>query len=736
MKPASRQPAAKAADPQALQAVGVCIFLVLAVWAVFGQTAHFQFIDYDDPANVYSNPVVRQGLSANSVGWAFTHVQVANWIPLTTLSHMLDCQLFGLNAGGHHLVSVLFHAATAVLLFLVLRQMTGSLWRAAFVAAVFAVHPLRAESVAWVTERKDVLSAFFFVLAIGAYIRQVRRPSRAGYVAVFLLFALGLLAKSMVATLPFVLLLLDYWPLGRFHNAREFLRLAREKIPLLALSAGSCVATALVPGLVTSSSSYFPPPPLLARIGNAIVACVVYLEKLVFPSGLATPYATVHYRQPLATVCLAFILVAAISMGAIMWRKKRPYLLTGWLWYLGMLFPVAGIIQLATHVTHADRYTYLPGIGLTIAVTWAVADWSAGWQHRRVILAGLMTAAIGALTVCGHIQTSYWKDDATLWTRTLACTTDNFVALNNMGTYLVQQGKLDNAIADFQKSLDIAPENAEAINNLGNTLFVKGADQAAIAQYQKALQIQPDNSRAENNLGKVLLKLGRVDEAIAHYRKSVQLNPDEEGTRVNLGQALLKKGDFAGAMACLDKAAAASVNPLGSWTTLGNDSLQQGNWQAAILCYQRALEINPRSTDLRASQAGAFVNNGQIKEAIGCLEKALEVNPDHVPVLNNLALLLGTTPDPSLRDGAKAVALATRASQLSGDRNPAVLHSLATVYAEEGSYGMAVATARRALELAVEQKQDALAAALRAQLKSYEAKAPPPDAAQGAGDLK
>jgi tetratricopeptide (TPR) repeat protein len=746
LKPADLQTTRKARDPQAALAVCVCVFLALAVLAVFGQTARFGFVDFDDRENVSANPMVAQGLSFKAVGWAFSHVQGFNWIPLTTLSHIIDCQLFGLRAGGHHLVNVLFHAATAVLLFLVLRRMTGSLWRSAFVAAVFAVHPLRAESVAWVSERKDVLSGFFFMLAIGAYVEYVEkrkaesRKQRFFYALTLLFFALGLLAKSMVATLPCVLLLLDYWPLGRMKGMQNaecgmqnaecgerktpgapFWGLVKEKIPLFALAAGSCVAAALVPGLVITGADRIP---LLERIGNAVVSYAVYLGQMVFPAGLAIPYPNPPNGRPMWKVCLAFALLAAISAGVTVWRKNRPWLLTGWLWYLGMLLPVIGIIQISTAATHADRYTYLPGIGVAMAATWAVADWSAGWKYRRAALGGAMAAAIGALAVCGHIQTSYWKDSQSLWTRALACTSGNSVALNNQGTLLVKQGKLDEALAQFQQSVRIAPDNAEALNNLANVLAAKGADEAAIAQYQKALQIQPLYADAQYNLGNVLRKQGRLDEAIAHYRKAVEILPDNAAAQNNLGQALLLKGDLNGAMACFEKTAAMSPDALAGWLDLGNGFLQKGDWDAAIACYRQAVKINPRSADICANLGLAFARKGEIKSAMDSWQQALEISPNQFSVQNNLAWLLATTPDPSLRDGAKAVALATQASQSSGGGNPVILHTLAAAYAEQGSYGLAAATARRALELAGQQKQDALAAALQQEIKLYEANTP------------
>jgi Tfp pilus assembly protein PilF len=556
----------------------VCLFLVAIIWAVFGQARHFEFVNYDDRENVYENPVVEKGLSMQGVGWAFTHAQVANWVPLTTLSHMLDCQMFGLDAGGHHLVNVLWHAANALLLFLVLRQMTGSLWRSAFVAAVFAVHPLRAESVAWVSERKDVLSGFFFLLTIGAYVRNVRRPSRAGYVVTVLLFALGLTAKSMVATLPFVLLLLDYWPLKRFDNWREFLRLLPEKIPLFALAMGACVATSLVPDMqiILTNAHHLP---FFERLGNALVSYVVYVRQMVFPSGLATPYPIVPNGQPPWKVCLAFVVLAAVSAAMLAWRKKRPYLLTGWLWYLGMLVPVIGIIQISPDAAHADRYTYLPEIGLAVAGIWAAEDWSAEWKHRRLVLGGLMTAVIAALAVCAHIQTSYWKDGESLWTRALACTSSNSVAHNNMGLAFAKNGEVEKAIGQFRQALEIHPDDGEVRYNLGVCFFVKGDLDEAVTQYRKALETAPDNAQIHNNLGTALFAKGFEDEAIVQFHKSVEIQPGYADAHYNLGNALLKHGKL-------------------------DEAIEQ---------YRKTLEINPDYEQARYNLEGALFLKGDIK---------------------------------------------------------------------------------------------------------------------------
>jgi protein O-mannosyl-transferase len=696
MKPAElkrKQPTMKTKPPTG-QVAGVCVFLVLAVLVVFGQTAHFNFVNYDDEENVYLNPVVAKGLSAKAIGWAFTHAQASNWIPLTTLSHMLDCQLFGLHAGGHHVVNVLWHAGNAVLLFLVLRQMTGSFWRSAFVAAVFAVHPLRAESVAWVSERKDVMSGFFFILTIGAYVRYARQPSGVGYGAVILLFALGLLAKPMLATLPFVLLLLDYWPLARWRDWRQFGRLVGEKIPLFALSAASCVAAALVPGLLITDSHRLS---LLERIANALVAYVVYLRQMIYPAGLAALYPIVPSGQPLWRVSLAFVLLAAISAGVVAWRKQRPWLLMGWLWYLGMLFPVIGIVQISNAAAQADRYTYLPEIGLAIAGTWAIADWSARWENRQLVLGGLMGAVIGLLMVCGQRQTSFWRSGESLWTRALACTSGNSLAHLYLGAALAREGQSELAIEHYRTALAIAPDNLAALNNLGTALAQegsapgsKGKVEEAMACFRKALQIDPASKVSHYNLAVALSSKGETEEAIAEYRKTLAIDPNLIEAHLNLGNALRKSGHV----------------------------------DEAIAQYQKAVEISPDHAAARGKLAVALLGKGEMEEAIAQFRKALEINPDQADVQNNLAWLLATTAQASLRDGARAVALASLANQSSGGGNPIILRTLAAAYAETGRYGDATATARRALELAKAQKNGDLAAKLPKEIKLYEADMP------------
>ncbi len=775
---------------------GVCLFLAAIVWLVFGQTLGHEFVSFDDGIYVYENPVVQKGLTWEGFRWALTYGSIGHWHPLTWIFHMLDCQLYGLSPRGHHLTNVLLHTATVILLFLVLRRMTGFLWRSAFVAAVFAIHPLRVESVAWIAERKDVLSAFFFMLTLWAYTRYAqgrssveRRASSAGtsslaldplarrseakmarlstlgyYLLVLFFFALGLLSKNMLVTTPFVLLLLDYWPLNRLSSfsPRVLLRLVAEKIPLFILTIGSCVATALVPEKVTADNSLF----FGLRMENAVVSYVTYLWQMIYPSGLACVYPNPANYLPLWQVAGAVGLLLAISVVAWTFRRTRPWLVVGWLWYVGMMIPVIGIVQIS-YYAHADRYTYLPQIGLYWLLAWAAAELSAGWRHRRVLLGVCSTIILVALIFCARTQASYWRNSETLWTHTLACTAGNYVAYNNLGSVLLQKGKGNEAIAQYQKALEINPDYADAHYNLGNILCQKGRVDEAIAHYQKALQINPDDAEVHNNLGLALLQKGNVDEAIAQYQKALEIKPDYAGACYNLGEALFQEGKLDEAVAQYQKALqikpdyaeahdslanallqkgqvdeaiahyqkALKIKPgyAGACYNLGNALCQKGRVDEAIAYYQKALAIKPdyaeahdnlgnalcqegrvdeaiahyqQALQIKPGYANARINldNAQIKkgrrDAITRCQKALQTKPDSVEDLNNLAWLLATCPDARLRDGVQAVNHAERACELTHYGVTPLVGTLAAAYAEAGRYDDAMAAAQKACALA------------------------------------
>jgi tetratricopeptide (TPR) repeat protein len=478
-------------------------------------------------------------VTVEGIAWAFTQTHAANWHPVTWISHMLDCQFYGLNPRGHHLTNVLLHIATTILLFLVLRQMTGSLWRSAFVAAVFAIHPLRVESVAWVAERKDVLSGLFFMLTVWAYVRYVRERSPVRYGLMLLLFALGLMSKPILVTLPFVLLLLDYWPLNRFdvvrNRSENFFQISRrvilEKLPLVALAAASGAATILAQ---KGSLQTFVGIPLSLRVGNAFASYAAYLRQMFWPVDLAVLYPFTD-RNIAVWGAVSFALLIGISAGVFFLRSRR-YLVTGWLWYLVMLGPVIGIIQVGNQA-RADRYTYLPQIGLYLLATWLAADLCAGWRHRRLFLGTLALVILGPLAFAARTQASYWQNSQSLWTRAVACTSDNAIAHTNLAEAFFQKGRMDEAVEHAQKALQIDPNQAVAHAALGLAFLQKRRLDEAISHLQKALEIMP-NAAAHTNLGVALMQTGRIDEALAHYRKAVELNPEAVDAQSNMAWAL------------------------------------------------------------------------------------------------------------------------------------------------------------------------------------------------------
>jgi Flp pilus assembly protein TadD len=705
----------------------VCLVLTALTFAVFGQTLGHGFVNFDDDDYVVGNPVVTRGLTFPGVVWAFTHIHASNWHPLTWLSHMLDCELYGLQPGGHHLTSVLLHTATVIALFLVLWQMTGALWRSAFVAAVFAIHPLRAESVAWVSERKDVLSGFFFMLTLYAYARYAEarmsgcklqvggckspekknvRPSTLRscpapppgpvkpatedgstfnlqpwryYALALFLFALGLMSKPMLVTLPVVLLLLDYWPLRRTGPLR---RLALEKLPMLALSGLSGAVTLLAQSRAMKSFEMFPLP---TRGLAALLSCRVYLVQMVYPVKLAAFYPLPRDLSVWDGVLAAMVL-GVISAFAWRARRARPWLLVGWLWYLVMLAPVVGIVQVGDQA-HADRYTYLPQIGLGIAVTWLSADWLARRQTTQTVIGCLMAGVLGMLMVCAWSQTASWKNSESLWRHALACTTSNNVAYLNLGHELFASGRLEEAIAHYQKGLEAEPDNAQFHNNLGNALREEGRGDEALGEYEKAVRLNPAIAEAQFNLGKALSLGGRREEAIGRFEEALRLDPVLLRARLNLGNALLQEGKA-------DQAAAQ---------------------------FQRAVELYPQDAGVHLNLGLCFFQLGKMEAAKTQYEKALQINPADPGIQNNLAWLLATCPRAALRNGSRAVELAQQANATSGGRDQVILHTLAAAFAEAGRFREAVETAERAEGLAAAKSNRALANQLQSELALYRA---------------
>ena len=612
--------------------VCICIALAALTWAIFGQTLRYDFVNYDDPSYVYQNTRIASGINVANTAWAFTHVHSENWHPLTTITHMLDCQLHGLEAGWHHFTNLLLHTIAVVLLFIALQQMTGALWRSAFVSAVFAVHPLHVESVAWIAERKDVLSAVFFMLTLLAYLHYTHAPSIGRYLTVAFVIALGLMSKPMLVTVPFVLLLLDFWPLGRFearksNTGRQLLRLILEKIPLIALSVVSSIVTFLAQ---RGAIGWTEELPVSERISNAFVAYVIYIRQMFWPAGLAVFYPHPENRLPVWEVSLAFIILVGITLAALLFRKKAPYFVTGWLWYLGMLVPVIGLVQVGWQ-GHADRYTYLPQIGLYIAVTWAVSDWSRSWRFQRIILGTATALIVGALSWCAWLQTSYWRDSETLFTRALAVTRNNDVALNNLGIIFLDKGQLDEAISKLQAAINLRPENAPAHDNLAKALLKKGQVTEAMVHYRKFLELEPANVEARNTLGTALIQQGHVREAIDQWQEALVTQPENGNAASNLAWV---------------------------FATCPEDSLRDGARAAEL--GERALRISGGKIPMIFKVlAAAYAENGRFAEAVETARRGAELATDQGnPALaaeleNNIALYQSGRPlrDPSIANG-------------------------------------------------------------------------------------
>ena len=652
---------------------------------------------------------------------------------------MLDVQFYGLWAGGHHLTNVLLHSVSAIALFLVLRRMTGRLWPSALVAALFAIHPLHVESVAWVAERKDVLSGLFFVLTLAAYLGYVRRPfSMLRYLLVVVCFALGLLSKPMLVTLPLVLLLLDYWPLGRFGATgsgvttlvrgsverkvgragalrSDLLRVIVEKIPLLLLAAASCVATLMAQ---TDAMKTLEKLPFADRATNALVSYIAYLGQSFCPTGLAAFYP--HPQDALSwwMVGGCVLLLISVSIVVVMWRRTRPCLLVGWLWYLGMLVPVIGLVQVGEQA-RADRYMYLALIGPSLALAWTTMEFVGSSFIRRWLCGLAWLLVLVCLAGLSWQQASTWRDSETLWTYALASTVDNHVAHNNLAVALTGRGHVDKAITHFQKALKIKADYAEARHNLAVTLACRGHVDEAITHFRKALEIKSDFADAHYNLALALAGRGQVEEAVARYRKALEIKPNYAEACNNLAVALAGRGQVDSAIAHYQKALEIKPDYAAAHNNLALVLAGRGQVEEAIAHYEKALEIKPDYANARRNLSVAVSAREELRTTLAQRREAIRFQPNDAALLNNVAWMLATNPNASVRNGAEAVELAQRAVKLAGDKEPAILGTLAAAYAEAGRFPEAVRTAEEAARLATAKGDRVLAQQIRACLKHY-----------------
>jgi Tfp pilus assembly protein PilF len=526
----------------------VMAVLTIIVLVVFWQVHSFEFLNYDDDKYVSENIHIRTGFAWQNIKWVFTNEHASNWHPLTGLSHILDCQLFGPRPGLHHLVNLLFHIINTLLLFVVLRKMTAAFWQSAFVAALFALHPLHVESVAWISERKDVLSTCFWILTMAAYFSYVQKPNTVRYVFVLVLFALGLMAKPMLVTLPFVLLLLDYWPLNRLDSVdgRQFYHLVREKIPFLILSAVSSVITFIVQKNA-GAVQQFEVLPLAVRAPNAVVSYAKYILKMIWPTRLAVFYPHPGEKLPLGQVLMAAVSLVIITIFVIRFTKKYKYLSVGWFWYLGTLIPVIGLVQVGGQAM-ADRYTYIPFIGLFIIVAWGTNDLLIRWKYRKIALEISAMASILVLSLLTGIQTAYWRNSETLFEHTLKVTNENYVAHNNLALALSQHDKFDEALNHLYTALRINPNFFDAYNNLGMVYIKLDRCPEAIQACLQAIRINPANPLPYSNLGVIYLRTKQYQQAIQNFQKAIRIKPDLDQAHVGLGIAYFETGDKESAM--------------------------------------------------------------------------------------------------------------------------------------------------------------------------------------------
>lgn len=691
-----------------------CLALVVATLAVYGQVSRFEFINLDDQAYVTQNEHVLQGLSWQGIVWAFQTGHASNWHPLTWLSHMLDAQLFGLRAGWHHLTNLLFHVANTILVFVVLRKMTGALWRSVFVAGLFALHPTHVESVAWVSERKDVLSSFFGLLSLLTYVAFVQaaptrplrvaareRPGNVGkdatrrkrsrgtglhepgrapgigsapdhrrfalpYLLSLGFYALSLMSKPMLVTLPFALLLLDYWPLRRASSATAAFpsppsRLLAEKLPYLALSVVSCVVTFQVQ---KQGRSVLPVGALSVgdRLANALVSYARYVGKLLWPGDLAVFYPYPGGWSP-AAVALSGLFLLVVSIAAILSARRQPWFGVGWAWFMGLLVPVIGLVQVGEQAM-ADRYLYLPSIGFFLLVSWSVPSLAGRWRHRRAALAVLASSVLIGCLITARIQASHWRGSDTLFRHALEVTTDNYLAHDCLGEALVAQGRRSEARVEFEAALRIKPHFTHATANLAKLHFEEKRLEPAAALFAQVTAARPWDPEARQNLASVLASQGKLDEAVALYQEALRLDPENAAARQNLSTAL-------------------AIRP---------------RWAAASTRYAAGLEL------LRQRRAEAALDE---------FREAVRLRPEWPELLNTAAWVLATHPSAELRDGAQAVILAALGCALTGNADPVLLSTLAAAYAEAGRFAEATATQQKAWELAQTQGSGQAAAYLQ-----------------------
>lgn len=677
----------------------VCLLLVVAIVICYWQVVSYDFVGFDDDKYITNNLHVKAGLTKESLKWALTATHAGNWHPLAWLSHMLDIQLFGMDPGLHHLTNLLLHIANSLLLLLVLKRITGAFWRSCLVASLFALHPLNVESVAWISERKNVLSTLFGILALGGYSMYVEHPNTLRYMFVFLLLFLGLAAKPMLVTLPFVLILLDYWPLGRFQLERSgalvnkqqksiALRLFWEKTPLFALITASCVVTFLVEqkGGTVASLKYHP---LGVRIVNALVAYVAYIGKMLWPSHLVALYPCPG-KPIIWQAAGAGLILLSITLLAVRAINHHPYFTVGWLWYLGTLVPVIGLVQVGSQAM-ADRYTYVPLVGLFILMAWGLHAIVTRLNIRRLYI-GIAALVLGpVLMSTTWLQVRSWSNSITLFEHALAYTDNNYIMHYNLAKILKTNGRADEAAHHYYEALRINPSDVKTYYNLGNLLASCGRHQEAISCFLSALQIDSNDAEIHNNLGNSLQHLGRLDEAIRHYSEALRINSAYTEAHNNLGNILSNQGRLDEAIRHYAAALQIDPNHAEAHNNLGVVLAESNRSDEAVYHYFEALRLNPGYVAAHMNLGAEMNKQGRMDEAVSHYQKALTLQPKLPEAMYHLAKLYIDR-----SEYKKALSLYQKMIILLPD-NSAVYYNIACIYASQNKPGESVAWLTKAV---------------------------------------
>jgi len=689
--------------------------LITATLVAYEPIRHNSFVTYDDYSYIVNNPQVTSGLSWQSLGQAFTKPHFFMWHPLTTISHILDYQFFGPNPFGHHLVSVLFHITVVLLLFWIFKNITGTMWTSAFVAAVFALHPVQVESVAWAAERKTVLSGLFWLLTMATYIRYTRQPRLGRYIVVLLVFGLCIMTKPVVVTLPLALLLLDYWPLLRFATKGGPLEriggpgppmagklryatpgrqkaslkwLIIEKIPLLAMSAFLSVMTFVAQkqgGVVPTLEKM----PLDYRIANMFLSYIRYIGKMLWPSGLAVCYPhprAVFSDAPVVMCAMLFIVLTVLS---IYIGRRRRYVAVGWLWYIGTLVPVIGLVQSGAQAM-ANRYMYIPMLGLLIIIAWAIKDFIVKRPRIRIAVAVVGVIALSSLLILTRMQVKHWQNTLTLFDYALKVTEDNVLAENSYGCALFEEGRVDEAERHLRNAVRISPVFVDARNNLAKVCLKQGRINEAIEHFNELIRRNEGTAEMYYNLAVALGMQNKYDDAIKYFVKSLELNPNDPDTHKRMGITLLAAGKPEEAIVHFNESLRMKANQAEVYVNLGKANSQLGKYESAIQNWTRALELKPDSVD----------------------------------ALNNIAWLLATFGEVTTENANKAIELAQHACELTGYNDAEFLDTLAAAYAATGKFGDAKATANKALSIAKSSGREDLAGEIAKRKKLYEAGQP------------